>query len=131
MSHSLELLILQDSWNAIKSERKEAIEYLITAVGRFTNGHPNEPFTITIQFNGFQQTLDKVSNELYPVIIQKIAPYVLMFSERVLNHKFSEQDVHFLGLSRVHELSGPSRKCFDIFMNRMSALIPKSVYNMN
>jgi hypothetical protein len=39
MSRSLEVCILQDSWNEVKSERKEAVEDLIRAVGRFTSGY--------------------------------------------------------------------------------------------
>jgi hypothetical protein len=131
MSRSLEVLILQDSWNEIKSERKEAVEDLIRAVGRFTSGYPNEPFTITIQFNGFQKTLAKVSNEIYPSLIQKIAPYLIMFSERVVNHRFSKQDSFFLKRGRIESLSAPARRCFDIFMNRMSTFAPKSAYNVS
>ena len=131
MSHSFEVFILQDSWNKVKSERKQAVEDLIRAAGRFTDGYPNEPFRITIEFNGFQQTLDKTPNELYAPIIQKSAPYVLMFSEHVLNYRFSKQDKLFLGRSRIDDLSVPARKCFDIFMNRIKNFVPKSVYNMS
>jgi hypothetical protein len=131
MSRSLEVFILQESWNKVKSERKQAVEDLIRAAGRFTNGYPNERFTITIHFNGFQQTLDKTPNELSAPIIQKIAPYVLMYSEHVLNYRFSKQDKFFLSRSRIDDLSIPARKCFDIFINRVRTLIPKSAYNMN
>lgn len=54
-----------------------------------------------------------------------------MFSERMLNHKFSKQDKFFLKYSRIDRLSSPARKCFDIFMNRMGMLIPKSAYNIS
>ena len=131
MSHSLEVFILQDTWNSHKSERKEAIEDLIKAAGKFTRGNPDEPFSITIHFNGFQQTQDKMSNELYHPMIQKIAPYLLMFSEHVLNHRFNKQDKFFLRYSRIDRLSNPARKCFDIFMNRMCILIPNSAYNIS
>ena len=55
MSHSLEVFILQDSWNSRKSERTEAVQDLIKAAGKFTKGNPDEPFSITIHFNGFQK----------------------------------------------------------------------------
>jgi hypothetical protein len=130
ISHSIELFILQNSWKLPESERKEAIEDLIKAVGKFTKGNPDEPFTITIQFNGMRQTLEKLT-EFYHPMIQKIAPYLLIFSERVLNHRFSQKDKYFLRRSRIDELSSPARKCFDIFMSRISTLIPKSAYRID
>lgn len=129
MSHCFEVFILQKSWNKVRSERKQAIEDLIRAVGRFTKGYPNEEFTMTIYFNGFEQTLDKVSNELYAPIIQEITPFLLMFSEHVLNYRFSKQDKFLLRCSRIDSLSAPARKCFDIFLKRITTLIPKSMYN--
>lgn len=129
MSNSLELYILQNSWNLRKAERKEAIEDLVKAVGKFTKGNPDEPFTITIQFHGFQQTFDKMA-EYYQPIIHKIAPYLLIFSERVLNHRFSEKDKFFLSRGRIDKLSSPARKCFDIFWSRMRTFIPKSAYKI-
>jgi len=125
LSRSLELLILQDSWNKVKLERKEAIEDLIKAVMRFAVGNPDEPFKITVEFNGLAKTRAKASNELYHQIIQKIMPQLLLFSEHIMKHKFSKRDQSYLHQSVLHCLSARSRKCVDTFMDRISELEPK------
>jgi hypothetical protein len=125
MSRSLELSILQDSWDKVKQVRQEAVVQLIKAVMRFTEGNPNEPFKITIEFNGFSQTRAKVSNELYPQIIQKMAPHLLLFSEHVMKHKFSKKDQLYLRHSQLHCMSSRSRKCVDTFMDSIDKLARK------
>ena len=79
MSHSLELFILHPSWHVMKSKRKEAIKQLIKAVVPFFSQNPDERFRITIEFNGIQQTADKLTNELKYPMIERTKPYLLIF----------------------------------------------------
>jgi len=130
LSRSLELFILQDSWDKVKLERNEAIEELVMAVMRFAVRSPNEPFKMTIEFNGLKQTQKKVTNELYPQIIQKMTQHLMLFSEHVMKHKFSKKDQFYLRHSALHCLSSRSRKCVDIFMDRISEVEPKFVQNI-